>query len=238
MILLLTNDDGIEAHGLIRLARAAASLGEVWVIAPDSQRSAASHSITLRHMIDMIPRDDFPVENVRAFACSGTPSDCVRAGIIHMLPQKPDLVLSGINFGYNMASDVQYSATVGAAFEAAHQGVQAIAFSEGTGEDHRLTDERLPEVLQELAARPLPFDRIYNVNFPQCAPEECRGILRDRALSRGGLYRDRYQETEKLAGGGFRLQVNGVYQEEAEEGTDFRALLDRYISIGVLRNIS
>ena len=115
--LLITNDDGIQADGLHRLAAAAREFGEVWVVAPDGQRSAASHSITLHSHIDVFPHD-FPVPGVRAFTCSGMPGDCVRVGALGILPRRPDAVLSGINDGYNAATDVQYSATVGAAMEA------------------------------------------------------------------------------------------------------------------------
>ena len=236
-IILITNDDGIGADGLIRLARAAVSLGEVWVIAPDGQRSAASHSITLRHSVDVFPYE-FPVEGVRAYTCSGTPADCVRLGLLHLMPGRPDLLLSGINFGYNMASDIQYSGTVGAAFEAEHHGVPAIALSEGKAEDHRLTDQRLPEILNMLADRKLPVGKIFNVNFPECGPEECKGILENRSVSRGGIYRDRFRVEEQLPHGGLRLHVNGIYNEDSEEGTDFRALMDRYISISVVQNIN
>ena len=235
-LILITNDDGIHSDGLERLARIAAAFGRVWVIAPDGQRSAASHSITIRNSVDLFPCD-YPVEGVQAFSCSGTPADCARIGILHMMPKKPDVLLSGINFGYNMASDIQYSGTVGAAFEAECHGVPAIAFSEGTGKDHRLTDQKLPDILQMLIDRKLPAGQVYNVNFPQCSPEECRGILENRTVSRDAIYRGRYREEEKLPNGGIRLHVDGVYNEESEEGTDFRALIDRFISIGVIQNI-
>ena len=234
--ILITNDDGIQSRGLERLVRIASAYGQIWVVAPDGQRSAASHSITLHSAIDVYPYD-YPVQGVRAFTCSGTPADCARIGILHLMPARPDILLSGINFGYNMASDIQYSGTVGAAFEAEHEGVPAIAFSEGTGEDHSLTDQRLPEILSALIDRKLPAGQIYNVNFPQCSPAECKGILENRSVSRGAIFRDRYREEEKLPGGGIRLRVNATYNEEAEEGTDFRALIDQYISIGVIRNI-
>ena len=116
--ILITNDDGIEAGGIVRLAKAAAEFGEVWVVAPARQMSAASHSITLHSPLDIYPHS-FPVPGVRAFSCSGTPGDCVRTGSLSILPRRPDVVLSGINYGYNVASDIQYSATAGAAFEAA-----------------------------------------------------------------------------------------------------------------------
>ena len=88
-----------------------------------------------------------------------------------------------------------------------------------------------------LIDRKLSAGQVYNVNFPQCSPEECKGILENRTVSRNIVFRDRYREEEKLPDGGIRLQVNGVYQEDAEEGTDFRAIIDKYISIGVTQNI-
>ena len=97
--LLLTNDDGITSDGIIRLVREAVKLGEVWVVAPDGQRSAASHSITLRHAFEVWPAE-FPVQGVHAYACNGMPGDCVRVGVLNVVPGKPDFVFSGINNGY------------------------------------------------------------------------------------------------------------------------------------------
>lgn len=234
--LLLTNDDGIYAEGLIRLAETAKNFGEVWVVAPDSERSAASHSITLRDPIDVSPHD-FPVAGVQAFSCSGTPGDCIRVGGLFVMPEKPYAVLSGINYGYNVATDVQYSATVGAAFEASFQGYRAIALSEGASPCHEVTDHYLQELLAELLEKePLP-DAIWNVNFPQCPLSECRGVLRGRTVSHGMVYRDTYHEVEKLPEGGVQLMVRGEYNEDAEEGTDFRAIVDYYVSVGTVKNV-
>ena len=90
--ILITNDDGVDAGGISRLAEAAADLGEVWVVAPSGQCSALSHSITLRHSIEVHPYD-LGVEKVHAFSCSGTPGDCVRVGALSVMPYKPDVVL-------------------------------------------------------------------------------------------------------------------------------------------------
>ena len=234
--ILITNDDGIEADGLRRLAETARELGEVWVVAPESQRSAASHSITLHSAVDVFPHA-FPVPGVHAYTCTGMPADCVRVGALNVMPHKPDAVLSGVNYGYNCATDVQYSATVGAAMEGAFQGCRAIALSEGALWRHEVTDRYLREVLEELIDRPLGYGQIYNVNFPCCALSACRGILRDRTVSRRMMYRDSYRVQERLPRGGVRLMVNGEYNEDAEPGTDFRAITEKYISIGVVTNI-
>ena len=173
--ILITNDDGIQPDGIIRLARAAKKYGKVWVVAPDGQRSAMSHRITLHETIEFFPVD-FPVEGVHAYASTGTPADCVRFGILNIAKEKPDYVFSGINYGYNSGTDIQYSATVGSALEAACAGVHAVAFSEGASECHEVTDAYLERMMEELMEQPLAYNQIWNVNFPQCELEKLRGI--------------------------------------------------------------
>ncbi|RKM63351.1 MULTISPECIES: 5'/3'-nucleotidase SurE [unclassified Butyrivibrio] len=236
--IFITNDDGIESDGIARLAKVAKEFGEVWIVAPESQRSAASHSITLRHPIDVHPFSDFPVEGVHAFSCSGTPGDCVRVGTLNIMPEKPDVVLSGINFGYNVASDIQYSATAGAAFEGEFQGYLSIALSEGITGCHEVTDRYLSEILKELFEKPYVPGQIWNVNFPHCRLDECKGILRDRLVSRKAFYVDRYKAVEEFSNGGVSLMVDGIYSPEHEDLTDFGAVLDNYVSVGVVKNLS
>lgn len=235
MRILITNDDGIESDGIRRLAQTAKEFGEVWVVAPESQRSAASHSITLRHPIDVHPHE--LIEGVRAFSCTGTPGDCVRVGILSIMPEKPDVIMSGINFGYNVASDIQYSATAGAAFEGEFQGILSIAFSEGMNGCHEVTDKYLKEIMAELIEKPYVPGQIWNVNFPQCKADECKGILRDRKVSRKSFFTDRYKAVEEFSNGGVSLMVDGVFNPCKEEGTDYGAVLDDYISVGVVKNI-
>ena len=234
--ILITNDDGIDSAGLARLSKAAMQFGEVWIVAPDSQRSAMSHSITLRHSVEAW-KVDFPVPGVHAYACNGKPADCVRIGALNIVPGKPDHVFSGINYGYNVASDLQYSATAGAAFEAAFQRIHTIAFSEDACEDHEVTDKYLNEIMAELLNKPLAVNQIWNVNFPGCRLEECKGILRDRVVSTDVFYEDRYIETrvseEKIS-----YMVEGIRNYDASEGTDLRAILDHYVSVGIATNIS
>ena len=122
-LILVTNDDGIEARGIKALAAALATVGEVCVIAPDRDRSGVGHAISL----------DTPLRAKAVqpgwWAVNGTPTDCVYLALYHLLPRKPDLVVSGINHGPNLADDVLYSGTVGGAMEGAHAGIPAIAVS-------------------------------------------------------------------------------------------------------------
>ena len=235
MKILIVNDDGIFAHGIIRLSQAAKKFGEVYVAAPIEQRSAASHSITLHSHIDIYPHS-FPIEGVKAWSLTGTPADCVRAGHHYLLDEKTDVVLSGINHGYNVATDIQYSATAGAAFEASFQGLHGIALSEGTS-FHEVTDAYLESVLEELLPKRLPVGEIWNVNFPDCPLSDFKGILRDRTVSKASPFIDDYILKERLPNNGERVVVDGVITKEAEEGSDFHAVLHQYLSIGRVKNI-
>ena len=236
-VILITNDDGIHADGLIRLAREAVRLGTVWLVAPHVQRSVTSHGITLDKPLDVRPAA-FEVEGVRAFSCSGMPADCVRIGIMELMDTPPDVVLSGVNYGYNVASDIQYSATAAAAFEASFLGYRGIALSEDTGTCHEVTDAFLGEILEEMIDLPHGPGMAWNVNFPGCPLSECRGIWRDRTVSTEVVYDDRFELAEDLPDGGKRFVVRGEMRDQAAEGTDFHAILNNTVSVGRMRNIS
>ncbi|SNU09538.1 5'-nucleotidase /3'-nucleotidase /exopolyphosphatase [Lachnospiraceae bacterium] len=235
--ILITNDDGIESEGLLRLVNVAKDYGEIWIVAPDDQRSACSHSITVHGTIDIYPYD-YKVDGVNAFVCSGTPGDCVRVGSLSVMPYRPDVVLSGINKGYNAATDIQYSGTCGAAFEASFQGYLGIAISEGFRGVHEVTDKYLRELLEEVIDKKLDLGQIWNINFPECPLTEFRGILRDRTPSHGKFYDDSYKVIEELPGDGKRYVIDGREVRESEEGSDLRALFDNCISIGVVDNVA
>jgi 5'-nucleotidase len=152
------------------------------------------------------------------------------------MPYKPDVVLSGINYGYNAATDLQYSATVGAAFEAVFQGYGAIALSEDMRDCHEVTDAYLRDIIEEyIDVRP-GWGKIVNVNFPGCRLSECKGVLRDRKTSRSAFFHDHYNVIGELENGGLRYMVEGVHNFEGEEGTDFYALVHNYVSVGTVRN--
>ena len=234
--ILITNDDGIFAEGLIRLVKTAQKFGEVWVVAPDGQRSGASHSVHLHSPIEAW-KVDFPVEGITAYACNGMPADCVRIGVLNIIPGGPDVVFSGINFGYNLASDIQYSATAGAAFEASFQGLQSFAFSEGIDGATDVTNRYLEEIIETLLVKPHGPNQIWNVNFPECELKNCRGILWDRKVYMGVFYADKYKETV-LTEDRSSFMVEGERNWNADDGTDLGAILDNYVSVGLVTNIS
>ena len=178
----------------------------------------------------------FPVEGVQAFACDGTPADCIRMAF-GLMPEKPDVVLSGINYGYNISWDIQYSATVGAALEAAFWGVPAIAFSREACKCEEVQDAYLEKVLGELLCKPLGNTEVWNVNFPGCTREECKGILWDCQVSRDPFYTEEYVIRSNEDGSGQQFRVDLKRNWEGSEGTDLRAVIDHYVSVGIVHNI-
>lgn len=123
MRILVANDDGFWAHGLWPLAEALSTLGEVWVVAPEREQSARSHALTMHKPLRATER------RPRCFAVSGTPADCVYMGVFHLMPERPDVIVSGVNRGANLGNDVLYSGTVAAAMEGALLGLPAVAVS-------------------------------------------------------------------------------------------------------------
>src|SRR5687768_6799136 len=161
-LILLSNDDGIDAAGLAAVADALADLADLLVVAPERERSAVSHSLTLHKPLRARER------RPGWFAVNGSPVDCVYLGLLQLAPRKPDLVVSGINYGYNLGSDVFYSGTVAAAVEGALRGVPAVALSrERSGSSDDRARARFARALaQALLTYRLPARTLLNVNFP------------------------------------------------------------------------
>lgn len=234
MRILITNDDGITAEGIRRLAVMAKELGEVWVAAPATQCSAMSHSLTVRGHFEIKPAE-FPVEGVTAYSVAGTPADCVKAAVHEIMPEKPDIVFSGINFGYNAGADILYSGTVGACMEALLQGIPAIAYSNEPNGVYEVLDANISAVTKKLLVDMPERNEIWNINFPGCSLAEYRGIKWDCIPSKTAFYTDHYRRKE-LENGGFLLETDGIPAVEAERGTDIEALLENYISVEKIKN--
>lgn len=234
MRILVVNDDGITAEGIMHLAVCAKQFGEVWVVAPARQCSAMSQRITVHGKIE-VQKYDFPIEGIKAYSVDGTPADCVKIALRYLLPQKPDIVFSGINEGYNAGMDILYSGTIGAAFEALANNIPAIAFSSEMNKIYDVVDEYIGPVIKKLLMKKLPDNALWNVNFPGCSLKEYKGILQNRIPAQHQFYLDHFIKTGKTDEN-FILEPQGLPVSEAEEGTDIRAVLDRYISIGIIYN--
>jgi len=228
--LLCTNDDGILAHGLACLIRAAEPLGEVTVVAPDREQSATSHSLTLHHPLRPIPRGD------RRFQVDGTPTDCVMLAVEALMPERPDFVLSGINHGQNMGEDVLYSGTVAAAMEGLALGIPSIAVSFAGGDlraDVSMLDDQievLTPLLRHLTALPsFPRETLLNINLPPLPASRIRGVRLTRLGRR--VYSDSLKPMRDPWGRDIFWIGGGSIEWRGREDSDFRAIQDGYISV-------
>jgi len=229
--ILLTNDDGIHAEGLAVLERIAKTLSDdVWVVAPETDQSGFAHSLSLSEPLRMRKIDE------RHYALRGTPTDCVIMAVRKVMDRPPDLILSGVNSGTNLADDVTYSGTVAGAMEGTLLGIRSIALSQGYSfaDDVRVvhweTAETLgPALLKKLVETSLPRGVFLNVNFPRCAAGEVKGT---RVTSQGRLVHGLSVE-ERRDGRGFPYYWLrfGRPESEIREGSDQAAVRDGYISV-------
>ena len=170
-LILVSNDDGVNADGIRLLARSLKSLGRVVIVAPDQERSASSHSITLHRplRVETLSRD--------VYAVDGTPTDCVMLAVHGLLKRRPDLIVSGINHGPNLGDDVHYSGTVSVAFEGGILGIDSIAISHMNDgkRDLAAAAEIALEISGRVLAEGLPEGIILNVNVPDLPPGEIAG---------------------------------------------------------------
>ena len=178
MRILITNDDGIHAPGLEACETIARTLSdEVWIVAPETDQSGVSHSLSLN--------DPLRLREVaeKHFAVQGTPTDCVIMGVRHIMKESPDLVLSGVNRGRNCAEDVTYSGTVAGAMEGTVLGIPSFALSQAYASANRhkpywdTAIKFAPDIIERVLKAGMPRDVLVNVNFPDCPPDEVAGTV-------------------------------------------------------------
>lgn len=227
MRILLTNDDGVSAPGLVALREEMRSMGQVIVVAPDVERSGASHSITLASPVVVsgpVERDGY-VE----YVVQGSPADCVKLAVKELLQERPNVVVSGINLGLNVGINVLYSGTVAAAVEALMLGVPAIAVSVDWSEAPQFAyAARVTRRLAEKIVQRREWHSVFNVNVPALPEEKILGCkLAQQSCAR---WRERYQ---MLEAGEYRHFTLGKHpgHEEPEQGSDLAAVRAGYVAI-------
>lgn len=232
MRILITNDDGAGAHGLSVLHQIAKALSDdVWIVAPEMNQSGMSHALTLQ-----VPLRYREIGE-RAYAVRGTPADCVIMGVKHVLRDAPpDLILSGVNHGANLAEDVTYSGTIAGAMEGTLLGVRAIAMSltlgfDPDGREHWKTPiEHGPTIVKKLIETGWPEGTLINVNFPDLPPEDVHGVVATRQGRRdqGGMQVDQRAD---MWGHPYFWVGSTHRRSDPPEGTDLRAIADGKISV-------
>ena len=227
--LLVTNDDGINAPGLRVLERVAHDVSDdVWVVAPETNQSGASHSLTINRPLRIRRLSK------RRFAVDGTPTDCVLLALQIVMKDDPaELVLSGVNNGSNLGEDVTYSGTVAAAMEATLFNVPAIAFSQACQNGQRIkwatAEQHAPEIIKRLLAESWPDDLLVNVNFPDRMAQAVQGfqvtVQGKRKLGDELVERIDPRGQPYVWIGGLRCD------EDLREGSDLQAVADGWISV-------
>lgn len=237
MHILVTNDDGVQAPGLLALAQAMRQLGEVTVLAPDHNWSASGHVKTMERPLRV--RETRLADGSPALMSDGAPSDCVALALLGVIPHRPELVVSGINPYANLGHDVTYSGTVTAAMEAVIGGVPGIAFSTnseilGQGDpDYGCVAQRALQVARVVLERGLPPGVLLSANLP-CLPDEAfKGFMPTRQGLR--VYRDRLDARKDPRGRPYYWIGGEAPSGVEEDGTDIGALAAGYAAITPLQ---
>ena len=226
MHILVTNDDGIHAPGITALAMALTRVGEVTVVAPDRERSAVGHALTLHHPLRAMELGP------NRFAVDGTPTDCVNLGILTLLARRPDIVVSGINRGGNLGDDITYSGTVSAAMEATLMGIPALAVSlvtSGPGEHYDAAAAVAARLAEMVRVRGLPPDTFLNVNVPDRPEPE---LLPPRVTTQGKRrYEGAIVDKVDPRGRSYYWIGSAVPEFLDLEGSDYHAIARGHISV-------
>jgi 5'-nucleotidase len=225
MLFLVSNDDGYRAFGIRILREILLEIGDVIVVAPEEERSAASHSLTLTRPLDVRKKGD------GIYSVDGTPTDCVMMAIHGLIGAKPDFVVSGINHGANLGDDVTYSGTVAAAIEGTLLGFPSIAVSYASRDSGFLPlwGKKLLALFRQLIAREMPEDTLLNINIPPIDPSQAGGVKITTLGKR--LYQDPVT-LEKESADGFSFKIGGQGPRwKGENCCDFKAIEEGYLSV-------
>jgi len=234
MHILVTNDDGVTAPGLLALAKEMQSLGQVTILAPDRNWSGGGHVKTIERPLRI--KEVFLTDGTMALACDGAPSDCVALALLGFVSEKIDLVVSGINPMANLGHDVTYSGTVTAAMEAVIWGVPGVAVSLNESQNHLGTVDYVPAaqiahyLIKQILQDGLPAGILLNVNVP-------RGVIRGLQITRQGLrvYRDRLDRRMDPRGKPYYWIAGEAPTGIPEDGSDIGAVEDGFVSVTPLQ---
>ncbi|MGZ4031978.1 MAG: 5'/3'-nucleotidase SurE [Tumebacillaceae bacterium] len=231
MRILISNDDGFEAKGILAVAQSLSTIAEVVVVAPNRQRSAAGHGITLHKPLFV---DVTEIGNgITAYGVNGTPADCVKFGIHEMMKDAPpDLVVSGINAGSNLGTDVIYSGTVSAAIEGAVQGIPSIAVSLCGYDNFDFSGPAafMVKLVQQVLQHGLLPDTILNVNYPVVdSPQDVRGVKITTLGTR--RYENRYDKRTDPRGRDYFWLAGGLKDMQNPPDSDINVVKDKFISV-------
>lgn len=229
-LILVTNDDSVNAKGIHALVEMAKQFGRVVVVAPDKPQSGMGHAITINHPLRLTPTKLFG--KTEAFACSGTPVDCVKLAIYEVLHRKPDFIFSGINHGENSSTNVLYSGTMSAAIEGAMEGISSIGFSLADfseNADFEATQFFGAKIIQQLIEQPISNSVCLNVNVPKMKIGEIQGI--QVCMQAHAYWADRFERRKDQFGRDY-FWLSGEFADvDQRPDTDLQALKNGFVSV-------
>lgn len=228
-LILVVNDDGITSPGIKSLIEVVKEYGEVVVVAPDKPQSGMGHAITLDSILSI---NKMEIEGVKAYACSGTPVDCVKIAVNKILTRKPDLIVSGINHGSNSSINVIYSGTMSAALEGSLENIPSVGFSllsHSIDADFSASKYYVRLLIKQLLSTSLPKGICLNVNIPNVPQELINGIKVCRQAK--GNWEEEYDERTDPMGRTYYWLTGKFVIDDKGEDTDEWALKNNYISI-------
>lgn len=231
MLILLTNDDGIYAEGLNVLYRFMKEIGEAYVVAPDRERSATGHGITM-HKPLRVNEVSLTDGNDKAFSVNGTPTDCIKLALEALLPRDPDIIISGINFGSNVGTDVLYSGTVSAAIEGTIAGIKSTAVSldvQCNNPDFVPASKFIQNFTKIYNEKSIPSDTLLNINIPDLPKEKIEGIEITKIGRR--KYKDSIEQRKDPRGKTYFWLAGEISDSDSGYDTDSSALKRNMISI-------
>jgi len=229
-LILVTNDDSVNAKGIHALVEMAKQFGQVVVVAPDKPQSGMGHAITIHDPLRLDACHLFP--ETEAYACSGTPVDCVKLGIYEVLHRRPDLILSGINHGENSSTNVLYSGTMSAAIEGAMEGIPSVGFSladYAADADFSATQFFGAKIIAQLLQSPISESVCLNVNVPKLKKDEIQGI--QMCQQAHAYWADRFEKRQDQYGRDYFWLTGEFADVDQRPNTDLEALKKGFVSV-------
>ncbi len=229
-VILVTNDDGINAPGIRNLVEAVRGLGKIVVVAPDKPQSGMGHAITIGMPLRLHKVEVF--DGIESYQCTGTPVDCVKLAVDKVLHQKPDICISGINHGANHSINVIYSGTMSAAVEAAIESIPSVGFSlldYALEADFTAARQYARIIVEQLLAKPLDKHCVLNVNFPIATPDEIKGVKICRQAY--AKYEEDFLERLDPHGRKYYWLTGEFVNFDEGTDTDVWALANKYVSV-------
>lgn len=228
--ILVCNDDGFSAPGIKALAAVAREFGNVTVVAPDSPQSGMGHAITIGEPLRLVEEEFEP--GIKGWSCSGTPADCVKLATGVIMPQKPDLLISGINHGANYSISVVYSGTMSAAMEGAIEGIPSIGFSLldfSHDADFTAAKEVARAVIRKALHATMPQGTLLNVNIPKLPLDQIKGFRITRQAI--GRWVEEFDQRIDPYGRKYYWLTGKFQQDDEGQDTDTWALENGYVSV-------